>query len=135
MVKIACGVFIGVTAVLMVLRIPDWINKRREADAFDKIYNLTPDKLLSRCGKPVKDVSEATSPGDADSTIFRSMFYKREDGEITLVTFMSFTQKDKQRGWNLLSVKGVVSKGDTAGYAEYKTDSDRVSALHCMSGN
>lgn len=57
--KVAGGVFIGIIAAFIVLKSPgwikDWIAANEKANAESAVLALTPETLIARCGKPLKD--------------------------------------------------------------------------------
>ena len=77
--KIALGVFLGGAALLLVRAIPGWIAKQRaekeemrEFNIREEIRRLTPEKLIARCGNPVKDTGTVEKYGGR----FRDMTFR-----------------------------------------------------------
>ena len=74
--KIAAGVFLGIIAVLIALKIPAWIVERR---AMRVILAFTPDTAIARCGKPASD-NEHTF----HTVSLRDMAYEGTAGKVIL---------------------------------------------------
>jgi hypothetical protein len=61
--KVAAGVFLGIMGVLLVLAIPKWREHSRATNAAQIIALLTPEQVISRCGKPTTDDDNDLSGG------------------------------------------------------------------------
>src|SRR6266571_6599104 len=118
--KVAAGVFLGIIAVLIILNIPGWIQEYSESRAATQLYGLTPDAVITRCGKPLKDKTERFSTGKPkEPLVMRHLFYKGQVGTV-LVSFAEFSKDDGQRAWGLAGMKGVSGLDDYLGFSNYK---------------
>ena len=81
----------GTLAVMLVTRIiPDRIAKQHADDVYmhrSGIVNITPDKMIAKCGKPIK---EKTFPSAAGSGTVRVLSYK-QDNLVHDFEFVDFT--------------------------------------------
>jgi hypothetical protein len=130
--RVAAGVFLGIIAVLIILKIPDWIQEYSDSSASSQLYGLTPDIVIARCGKPLKDKNErfpTTKP--KEPLVMRYMFYKGRLGTV-LVNFIEFSQDDGKRAWNLSGVSDVSGLDDYSGFSSYRQDQERIHALPCL---
>ena len=96
--KIAAGVFLGALAVMLVTRIiPDRIAKQRADDLYmhrSAIVNITPDKMIAKCGKPMK---EKTFPSADGTGTVRILSYKQDH----LVHNFEFVDFNNSGSWLL----------------------------------
>jgi len=130
--KIAAGVFLGIIAILIILKLPDWIQEYGEAKASSQLFGLTPDAVITRCGKPLKDKTERFSTGKPkEPLVMRHMFYKGQVGAV-LVNFVEFSKDDGQRAWGLSGMTSVSGLDDYSGTLNYKRDREKVFALPCL---
>ncbi len=129
--KVAIGVFLGIMAVLVLLKLPDWIHEYGESKASSELFGLTPDAVITRCGKPLKDKTERFSTGKPkEPAVMRRMYYKGRLGTV-LVSFVQFSTDDGQRAWGLAGMMGVSGLDDYSG-DNYKKDREKVFALPCL---
>jgi hypothetical protein len=84
--KIAAGAFLGIFAILVLVKLPDFLKEGQNSHAQFAIGKLTPDELISRCGKPA---SEKRMTGE------RRLTYQGRTGAVTAIFIGS--SKD---GWN-----------------------------------
>ena len=120
--KIAAGVFLGIIAVLIVLKIPTWIDEARNQHYQSVMSALTPDKLIARCGQPLKDTTDPPLG-------WRSMYYKDSFGGTVLVQFL---HDNKERSkWYFLSMQDVFELNDKVGNDRKGADM-QVYALPCV---
>jgi len=130
--KVAVGVFLGIIAVLVLLNIPNWIQEYGESSASAQLYGLTPDAVIVRCGKPLKDKTERFSTKKPrEPLVMRHLFYKGRVGTV-LVSFAEFSADDGQRAWGLAGMKGVSGLDDYLGFSNYKKDREKTFALPCL---
>ncbi len=130
--KVAAGVFLGLVAVLVILHIPDWIQEYGEAKASSQLFGLTPDAVIARCGKPLKDKTERSSTGKPkEPFVMRHMFYKGRFGTV-LVSFAEFSRDDGQRAWGLARMVDVSGLDDYVGFSNYNKDAAKTLALPCL---
>ncbi len=131
--KVAVGVFLGIMAALVLLKLPDWIHEYGESKASSELFGLTPDAVITRCGKPLKDKTERFSTGEPkeEPLVMRHLFYKGQVGTV-LVSFAEFSKDDGQRAWGLAGMKGVSGLDDYLGFSNYKKDGEKIFALPCL---
>lgn len=118
--KIAAGVFLGIIAVLIALKIPAWIVERR---AMHVIFALTPDTVIARCGKPVSD-SEHTF----HTVSLRDMAYESTTGMVILHFGKIAKQSEFETVWILNYIDGAINVHDS----RYQS---QLLALPCLSKN
>jgi hypothetical protein len=116
---IAAGMILGIVAVRYLLLIPGWMKERRENRQFIAVNNLTPDRLIARCGQPLSDETRDLYP-----MIARDMRYKSRSEE-TLVFKFSKTAEESS-DWVFMSMQ------DGAGNAKYETPEAQVNAFSCL---
>jgi len=96
--QIAVGVFLGIIAVIAVIKYPHWMmDAVKEHNAF-VVAKMTPEKLIEKCGKPLSDKQTRTSK--QDSYAYRSIEYQ---GKFSKVTFDFL--RDKDTSWFLTGTK------------------------------
>jgi hypothetical protein len=116
---IAAGMILGIIAVRYLLLVPGWMKVRRENRQFIAVNNLTPDRLIARCGQPVSDETRDLYP-----MIARDLRYKSRSDE-TLVFKFSKTAEESS-DWVFMSMQ------DGAGNAKYETPEAKVNAFSCL---
>lgn len=84
MLRVAVGVFLGIIAVLVVIKLPDLLKEGQSGRAQFIIGKLSPDELIARCGKPV---SEKLSSGE------RRLTYQGRVGPVVAI----FTKLSKDQ--------------------------------------
>ena len=52
---IAAGLALVIVGVRLLIAAPEWLKQRRENRQFIAVNNLTPERLLARCGQPLGD--------------------------------------------------------------------------------
>lgn len=73
--KAVLGTILGIAAILLVMKTPDWMRQHREAHAQQVIASLTPEQGISRCGRPFDDrVFNVFTP-----PVTRQIVYKKAD--------------------------------------------------------
>lgn len=116
---IVAGMVLGIIAVRYLLLIPGWMKVRRENRQFIAVNNLTPDRLIARCGQPASDQTRDLYP-----MVARDMSYKSRSDE-TLVFKFSKTAEESS-DWVFMSMQ------DGAGNAKYDTPEAQVNAFSCL---
>ena len=130
--RVAAGVFLGIVAVLAILNLPDWIHEYGESKASSQLFGLTPDAVIARCGKPVKDKTERFSTGKPkDPLVIRRMYYKGRFSTV-LVSFNEYSRDDGQRAWGLPRMADVSGLDDYVGFSNYDKDAAKTLALPCL---
>jgi len=124
--KIAAGVFLGITVVLIFLQIPTWLKESKEERAMHVVIGLTPQVVISRCGKPIGDKTEKfPTIKPSEFVIVRDMSYKGGTGNVVL-TFGNVEEDGKQERWSLNSMKDSVD-----GFV-YSTGMSKLIAVPCL---
>src|SRR5206468_1190453 len=73
---------LGIIAVRYLLLIPGWMKQRRENRQFIAVNNLTPDRLIARCGQPLTDQTKDLYP-----MVARDLSYKSNANETVVFKF------------------------------------------------
>src|SRR5260370_4027354 len=119
----AGGVVLVVVGLLIaqfvIVKGSQWYKQTRERRITRVTDNVSPDRLIARCGTPAEDVTTDLYP-----IIRRTMRYKAS-GQRTFV--FTFTRTaDEPQNWVLLSMN------DSVGRASYETPEAKISALPCL---
>ena len=117
-ILIGAAMVLGIIAVRYLLLIPGWMKVRRENRQFIAVNNLTPDRLIARCGQPLADETRDLYP-----MIARDMRY--QSSAETLVFKFSKTAEESS-DWVFMSMQ------DGAGNAKYDTPEAQVNAFSCL---
>jgi hypothetical protein len=130
--KVAAGVFIGVMAVLVVLAIPKWREHSRATDARRIVALLTPEQVISRCGKPTKD--DTLDLGNGFRT--RSILYVNPS--VTAVNGLRpdtaeliFLASSTVPDWHFTGMETGVN-GETRGMVALKNPVEQLGWLPCL---
>lgn len=122
MLKNRVLIAVGFVAALVIVRalivLPGWLKERRENRQFIAVNNLTPERLLARCGQPVADQTKNLFP-----IVARDISYKPSDE--TLVFKFSKTA-EQSSDWVFMAMQ------DSHGNANYETPESKISALPCL---
>jgi hypothetical protein len=108
-----------VVALFLVSKTAGWIKEARERRITKATDNVTPDRLIARCGPPTEDVTTNVFP-----VVRRTMRYSTADQRTVIFTFTR--SADEVQNWVFLSMK------DSAGGASYETPEAKISALPCL---
>ncbi len=117
--KIAAGILAGVLVVILIVKLVGWAKVARENRQWIAVNNLTPDRLIARCGQPLEDKTENLS-----LIIRRDLSYKAR-GKTTVVFAFSRTA-DEPNNWVFMSMK------DPQGVIAFDTPISKISALPCL---
>jgi hypothetical protein len=118
--KIAAGMFLGIIAALIMLKIPAWIRERR---AVHVIFTVTPDAVIARCGKPISD-SEHTF----HTVPLRDMTYEGTAGKVIL----HFGKITKNSGVETIWILNYMDDSRGVHHNKYQS---QLLALPCLSKN
>jgi hypothetical protein len=121
--KIAAGVFLGIIALLIALKIPAWTEESRERRAMHVIFALTPDMLVSRCGKPTSDNEHVFH-----NVSLRDMAYEGTAGKVIL----HFGQITKTSGAKIIWILNYMDDSRGVHYNKYQS---QLLALPCLNSN
>jgi hypothetical protein len=116
---IAAGFIVGIVGVRVLIAAPSWFKERRENRQFIAVNNLTPERLIARCGPPVGDETRNLYP-----IVTRDMNYK-SDSRGTIVFKFSKTAEESS-DWVFMSMQ------DSHGGTDYESASAKISALSCL---
>jgi hypothetical protein len=117
---IAAGCVVGIATVRVLIAAPNWFKQRRENRQFIAVNNLTPERLIARCGPPIGDETKDLYP-----IIARDLSYKPE-GRGPIVFKFSKTA-EQTSDWVFMSMQD--SSGNSA---NYEAPSAKVAALSCL---
>jgi hypothetical protein len=115
---IILGLVMGVIVVWVLIVAPGWLKQRRENRQFIAVNNLTPDRLVARCGTPLGDDTKNLYP-----IIARDMSYESSGGKIV---FKFSRTAEESSDWVFMSMQ------DSQGNSNYESPGEKVSALPCL---
>jgi hypothetical protein len=116
---IAAGCVAGIVGVRVLIAAPSWFKQRRENRQFIAVNNLTPERLIARCGSPVGDETKNLYP-----IIARNLTYKSESRGTVVFKFSKTAEESSD--WVFTSMQ------DSNGATEYESPSDKIAALSCL---
>jgi hypothetical protein len=117
---LAAGCVAAIVSVRVLIAAPSWFKQRRENRQFIAVNNLTPERLIARCGPPMSDATRNLYP-----MIARDMNYRADNG-VTIVFKFSKTAEESS-DWVFMSMQDT--NGDSA---NYESPSAKVAALSCL---
>jgi hypothetical protein len=118
-VRVLLAIVALVAALFLVSKTAGWIKEARERRITKATDNVTPDRLIARCGPATEDVTTNVFP-----IVRRTMRYSAA-GQRTII--FTFTRSaDEVQNWVFLSMK------DSVGDASYETPEAKISALPCL---
>ena len=118
-VRVLLAIVALVVALFLVIKAAGWIKQARERRIIKATDNVTPDRLIARCGSPTEEVVTDVFP-----VVRRTMRYKSSGQRTVIFTFTRIA--DEPQNWVFLSMKD--SMGDTS----YETPEAKISALPCL---
>jgi hypothetical protein len=118
-VRVLLAVVVLVTLSFLVIKAAGWIKQARERRITKATDNVTPDRLIARCGPPTDDVTTNVFP-----VVRRTMRYSTAGQRTVIFTFTR--SADEVQNWVFLSMK------DSVGGASYETPEAKISALPCL---
>jgi hypothetical protein len=118
-VRVLVAIAALVVALFLVNKAAGWIKEARERRITKATDNVTPDRLIARCGPPTEDVTTNVFP-----VVRRTMRYSAADQRSIIFTFTR--SADEVQNWVFLSMK------DSAGGASYETPEAKIAALPCL---
>jgi hypothetical protein len=116
---IAAACVAGIAGVRVLIAAPGWFKQRRENRQFIAANNLTPERLIARCGPPVTDETRNLYP-----IIARDLSYK-SNTQGTIVFKFSKTAEESS-DWVFMSMQ------DSNGAGDYESPRAKISALSCL---
>jgi len=115
---IAVGLLAGIVSVRVLIAAPGWFKERRENRQFIAVNNLTPERLVARCGPPVGDETKNLYP-----IIMRDMNYKSDSKG--MIAFKFSKTAEESSNWVFVSMQ------DSNG-TDYESPDAKISALSCL---
>ena len=119
-VLLAAGCVLAIAGVRVLIAAPRWFKERRENRQFIAVNNLTPERLISRCGQPMSDATRNLYP-----MIARDMNYKSGSGATIVFKFSKTAEESSD--WVFMSMQDA-----TGNSANYETPEAKVAALSCL---
>jgi len=119
-VLIAGGMILGIVALRYLVQLPGWMKQRRETRQYIAVNNLTPERLVARCGPPVSDETRDLYPMMA-----RDMVYKSGSSSTTVVLKFSKTAEESSE-WVFTAMQ------DPTGSVKYEAPAAQISVLSCL---
>ena len=116
---IVAGCVAGILVVRVMIAAPEWFKQRRENRQFIAVNNLTPERLIARCGPPVSDETRNLYP-----IIARDLRYKAETRGTILFKFSKTAEESSD--WVFMSMQ------DSSSGKEYDSPVAKISALSCL---
>jgi hypothetical protein len=117
-VLIVVGFVAALIAVRALIVLPGWLRERRENRQFIAVNNLTPDRLVARCGQPAADQTKNLFP-----IVARDISYKASDATVVF----KFSKTAEASGdWVFMAMQ------DGNGNAKYESPEAKISALPCL---
>jgi len=116
---VAAACVAGIVGVRVLIAAPEWFHQRRENRQFIAANNLTPERLIARCGAPASDETRNLYP-----IIARDLSYKAESGGTVLFKFSKTAEQSSD--WVFMSMQ------DAQDGKEYEAPEAKISALSCL---
>ena len=117
---IALGCVAGIIGVRALVVAPGWFKQRRDNRQFIAVNNLTPDRLIARCGSPVGDETKNLYP-----IIARDLTYTSENRGTIVFKFSKTAEESSD--WVFMSMQD--SNGAST---EYESPREKITALSCL---
>jgi hypothetical protein len=118
-VLIVAGLALAIVGIRLLLAAPEWFKQRRENRQFIAVNNLTPERLLARCGQPLADETKNLYP-----IVARDISYQSEAHSTVVLKFSKTAEEASD--WVFMSMQ------DSARGTEYETPTAKIAALSCL---
>ena len=118
-VLIAVACIAGIVGVRVLIAAPTWFKVRRENRQFLAVNNVTPDRLIARCGPPMTDATKNLYP-----MIARDMSYKSQSNGTIVFKFSKTAEESSD--WVFMSMQ------DSIGVTNYEAPEAKVHAMPCL---
>jgi hypothetical protein len=118
-VLIAAGCVAGIIGLRVLIATPKWFKQRRDNRQFIAVNNLTPERLMARCGPPIADETRNLYP-----MIARDMSYT--SGSRRTIVFKFSKTAEPSSNWVFTSMQ------DSTGGTEYESPGAKISAFGCL---
>ena len=115
----AFGFVAALVAVRLLISAPGWFKQRRDNRQFIAANNLTPERLIARCGIPLGDETKNLYP-----MIARDLTYQSERRGTIVFKFSKTAEETSD--WVFMSMQ------DAEGAAGYESPKEKISALSCL---
>jgi len=115
---VAAACVAGILSVRVLIAAPEWFRQRRENRQFIAVNNLTPERLIARCGPPASDEAKNLLP-----IVARDLSYKTENDGTVLFKFSKTAEQSSD--WVFMAMQDSNGK-------EYDTPEAKISALSCL---
>lgn len=109
----------GLVGMRVLIVAPEWLKQRRDNRQFIAVNNLTPERLIARCGPPVSDETRNMYP-----IVARDLSYKAESSGTVLFKFSKTAEESSD--WVFMSMQDLDSG------KEYESPVAKISALSCL---
>lgn len=116
---IAVGFIVGIISVRVLIAAPHWFKQRKENRQFIAVNNVTPERLVARCGPPVQDETKDLYP-----MIARNLSYKSDT--LGTIVFKFSKTAEESSDWVFMSMQ------DSTGGGNFETPEAKVAALPCL---
>ncbi len=116
---LAAGLALAMVGVRLLIAAPEWLKQRRENRQFIAVNNLTPERLLARCGQPLADETRNLYP-----MVARDIRYPSEAHSTVVLKFSKTAEQSSD--WVFISMQ------DSTGSTEYETPTAKIAALSCL---
>jgi hypothetical protein len=116
---LAVALALVIIGVRLLILAPGWFKQRRENRQFIAVNNLTPERLLARCGQPTADETKNLYP-----MIARDIRYPSVANSTVVLKFSKTAEQSSD--WVFMSMQ------DASGGAEYETPMAKITALSCL---
>jgi hypothetical protein len=116
---IAAGCILGLVGVRVLIGAPKWFKERRDNRQFIAVNNLTPERLIARCGQPIADATTNLYP-----MVARDISYRSNSGETVVFKFSKTAEESSD--WVFMAMQ------DSQGGKEYDSPMAKINALSCL---
>jgi hypothetical protein len=116
---IAAGLVFCIMGVRVLLGVPSWLKQRRESRQWLAVNDLTPERLIARCGPPAGDETKNLFP-----IVARDVSYKPGGGSTIVFKFSKTAEQSAE--WVFTSMQ------DSPRGTAYESASDKIGALSCL---
>jgi len=117
---LAAGCVAAIAGVRVLVAAPGWFKVRRENRQFIAANNLTPERLIARCGQPISDATRNLYP-----IIARDMNYKSDSGATIVFKFSKTAEESSE--WVFTSMED-----SSGGSTNYESPEAKIAALSCL---
>lgn len=118
-ILIAVGCLAAMIGIRVLIAAPGWFKQRRDNRQFIAVNNLTPERLIARCGAPVGDETRNLYP-----IIARDLTYKSEARGTVVFKFSKTAEESSD--WVFMSMQ------DSNDGREYGSPGEKISAFSCL---